>query len=169
MLPVRVDHSLIVYSLGRDLPQGALVVAPHGSGVPAVRPVGVCGVPLGDDFAAVGALAAVVDPVGDETQEPEALVAQPSPSRRSRPTRRRRTQSASSSGTCGRTTASSSALRPVDLWTSATSPQRPSNRSSRRRDCRISDSTISGKPAPRCYSLAATIPSWCRSFWAIRR
>jgi hypothetical protein len=74
------DYGLVDCSLGCDLLQGAFVVTPHASGVPAAGPVGVCSVPLGGDFAAVGASATMIDPVGDEAQELKVLVAWPPPS-----------------------------------------------------------------------------------------
>src|SRR5215208_1054054 len=91
------------------------------------------------------------------------------PSSPSSLTRRPRTRSASGSATCGRTTASSSAPWAVSLWTSRTSARPPLSRFSKRRGCRTYGSTTCATPAPRCYSPAATIPSWCKSCWATRR
>jgi integrase len=72
-------------------------------------------------------------------------------------------------GSLGWEITSSSAPTLAGPWTSATSPGPRSSRSSKRRGCRTYASTTCVTPAPRCYSLAGTIPSWCKSSWVMRR
>jgi integrase len=50
-------------------------------------------------------------------------------------------------------------------WTFAMSLRLRLSRSSTRQDYRIYAFTTSATHAPRCYSPAATIPSWCKSYW----